>query len=559
MVLLGTLSGCATVPTSGPIQQGPVIDSGESTQFIRVIAAPPSSGAEPEEIVRGFLEANASLEQDHAIARRYLTEQAAASWDPGASTVVYDPASMRMSAADDRVRVTFDQTGELLADGTLVTVEPGQERRVTYDLEQVLEPGATVPQWRVSDPAPGVLISSSDLRRAFRPYEAFFVADGSGLLVPDGRLVPVVGASLPTALAELVLRGPSGWLDPAVSTGVPAGVGLALGAVPVTDGVAEVALTEEALSATDAQRRDLAAQLTWTLTQLPEVRAVRIEVGGEPYPVPGTPAIMDRSLWQTRSPDALATGPSGARRPPQYVLRGATIVRTSEVSRTVVTIPVEDAEELDGLAVAHDERRGAAIGPKGSQLWLLPLDRTSTVREVAGRKVTDVSFAPDGQAWYVDAGSVKLASSSGQVSDVEVRAEDLGPITDLQVSRDGARVALISGERVFVGSVQVDGRGVGIESVHRVEGSISAAQGVAWRDASTLDVLGALAGGGEQALRVAIGSGQVTPLGAPAEPQELAAAPGSVTLVATADGRIVGNVGLQWRDQGAGRSVAYPG
>ena len=71
-------SACASVPTSGPIEQGPVVDAGESTQFIRVIAAPPSQGASPADIVRGFLEANASLESDHAIARRYLTPPAAA-------------------------------------------------------------------------------------------------------------------------------------------------------------------------------------------------------------------------------------------------------------------------------------------------------------------------------------------------------------------------------------------------------------------------------------------------------------------------------------------------
>ena len=70
LALVGVLAGCVGVPTSGPIGQGPVVDSGEATQFIRVIAAPPSTGAAPGEIVRGFLEANASLEQDHAIARR---------------------------------------------------------------------------------------------------------------------------------------------------------------------------------------------------------------------------------------------------------------------------------------------------------------------------------------------------------------------------------------------------------------------------------------------------------------------------------------------------------
>jgi hypothetical protein len=559
LVLVLLVAGCAAVPTSGPIRQGPVVDSGESTQFIRVIAAPPSSGAEPVEIVRGFLEANASLEQDHAIARRYLTQEAARAWDADASTTIYDPASVSLTARGDGVRVSLAQVGELLADGTLLTVDPAEERRVTYTLEQVMEPGASLPQWRIADPAPGILVSNADLRRAFRPYDAFFVSPGSGSLVPDGRLVPVVGASLPTALAEQVLAGPSEWLSPAVGTGAPPGTELALGAVPVNGGIARVELTDEALSATDAQRRDLAAQLTWTLTQLPEVSAVSIEVGGEPYPVPGAPALLDRSLWQSRSPDALATGPSGARRPPHYLLRDETIVRVSEVSRTLIPVPVEDAEEVDGLAVSLDERRAAAIGPSGEQVWVFPLDRTSSTREVPGVQVTDASFAPDGQLWFVDAGRVRRLSLTGQVVDVEVRAEGLGAITALQVSRDGARVALVSGERVYIGAVEADSPEAAVVSVRRVESAISEVRAVAWRDATTLDALGAIGSGGQQALRISLASGLVTPLGAPAEPEELAAAPGSVTLVATADGRIVGNVGLQWRDQGAGRSVAYPG
>lgn len=558
-LLCAALAGCATVPTSGPIRQGPVVDSGESTQFIRVIAAPPSSGAAPAEIVRGFLEANASLEQDHAIARRYLTEQAAQTWDAGASTTIYDPASLALAARGGRVRVTFDVTGELLQDGTLVTIDPAEERQVVFDLEQVLEQGASVPQWRIADPPPGVLISSADLRRAFRAYDAFFVADGTGQLVPDGRLVPVVGASLPTTLAELVLQGPSDWLAPAVGSGLPAGTELALGAVPVTNGVAEVALTEEALSTTDAQRRDLAAQLTWTLTQLPEVSEVRIEVGGEPFPVPAAPVLLDRSLWQSRSPDGLVTGPSGARRAPHFVLQGEAIVRISEVGRTAIPVSVPGADRLDGLAVALDERRAAAITARGAAVWLLPLDRRSTTLEVPAQQVSDVSFAPDGQAWFVDAGRVRRVSPAGVTTDVAVRGEGLGPITDLQVARDGARVALLAGERLYVGVVVRDGRGAAIDSIRRVEAGVSAARAVAWRDAGTLDVLGSPTAGAEQVLRVTVANGTVTPLGAPAAPEEVAAAPGAVTLVATTEERIVGNVGLQWRDQGPGRSVAYPG
>lgn len=35
------LAGCAAIPTSGPIQQGPEVPDGQSDQVIRVIVRPP--------------------------------------------------------------------------------------------------------------------------------------------------------------------------------------------------------------------------------------------------------------------------------------------------------------------------------------------------------------------------------------------------------------------------------------------------------------------------------------------------------------------------------------
>ena len=74
-----------------------------------------------------------------------------------------------------------------------------------------------------------------------------------------------------------------------------------------------------------------------------------------------------------------------------------------------------------------------------------------------------------------------------------------------------------------------------------------------------MDLLGSAAGAGRQVLRVAVGSGQVLSLGAPGKPAGVAAAPAAVTLVANDDAQVFANVGLQWRDRGPGRSVAYPG
>ncbi len=555
------LAACAAVPTSGPIEQGPVVDAGESSQFIRVIAAPPSVGASPTEIVRGFLEANASLESDHAIARRYLTPEASGDWDPDAATTVYQQSSLELSEGEDgEIAARLAITNRLDDEGTLDPVDPAATERIDFSLEQVVDGASGIPQWRISDPPPGILVSDTDLRRAYRQYQVHYPSTRSGALVPDGRLLPVVGPSLPTALAERVIAGPADWLAPGVRTGAPPGTELALGAVPVSNGVALVELTDQALAATDAQRRDLAAQLTWTLTQLPEVTAVRLQVGGEPYDVPDTPELMDRAVWQERSPDSLATGPTGDSRLPYFVLEGPAVVRVAEAGRTVVPLEVPDAESLVDLGVALDQLSAAAVEPDRRALWILPLDRGITEQRIQGRSIGGASFDVDGRAWFTDAGRVLRLVPNGLPQEVVVEpAMASGSITSVHLARDGTRVVLVADEVLYLGVIQQSPAGIAIGSVRRIATSVSEVRDVTWRNSVTLDVLGRTETSSPQVLRIGVGTGEAQLLGAPPDPLEVTGAPGAATLVAGEGELLFANVGLQWRPQGAARSVAYPG
>jgi hypothetical protein len=554
------LAACATVPTSGPIEQGPVVDAGESSQFIRVIAAPPSVGASPTEIVRGFLEANASLESDHAIARRYLTPEAARTWDPDAATTVYQQSSLKLSegrAGTITVRLAINNM--LDDEGTLDPVDPASTEKIVFTLEKVVDGASGIPQWRISDPPPGILVSDADLRRAYRQYQVHFPSTRSDALVPDGRLLPVVGPSLPTALAQRVLAGPAEWLAPGVRTGAPPGTALALGAVPVSNGVALVELTDQATAATDVQRWDLAAQLTWTLTQLPEVTSVRLQVGGEPYDVPGVPELMDRSVWQARSPDTLTTGPTGDARQPYFVLDGSALIRVSEQGRTALPLEVPGADELIDLGVSLDERAAAAVEPDRRALWVLPLDRGVTQQRIEGTRIGGASFDVDGRAWFTDAGRVTRLVPNGLPEEVAVRPDLAAPITSVHLARDGTRVVLVADGVLYMGVIQPSSAGLVIGSVRRIATSVSGVRDVAWRNSVTLDALGRTDTSSLQVLRIGVGTGDVQLLGAPPDPLEVTGAPGSATLVAGEGDLLFANVGLQWRGQGAARSVAYPG
>jgi hypothetical protein len=555
------LAACAAVPTSGPIEQGPVVDAGESSQFIRVIAAPPSVGASRTEIVRGFLEANASLESDHAIARRYLTPEAAGTWDADAATTVYQQSSLELSEGKDAtITARLAINNRLDDEGTLDPVDPPSTETIGFTLEQVVDGSSGVAQWRIADPPPGVLVSDADLRRAYRQYQVHFPSTRSSALVPDVRLLPVVGPSLPTALAQRVLSGPAEWLAPGVRTGAPPGTALALGAVPVSNGVALVELTDEALAANDSQRQDLAAQLTWTLTQLPEVTAVRLQVGGEPYDVPGIPEQMERSVWQGRSPDTLTTGPSGDAQVAYFVLEGADLVRVAEQGSTAFPLEVPGADQLIDLGVALDQRAAAAVEPDRRALWILPLDRGTTAQRIEGRRIGGVSFDVDGQAWFTDDGRVLRLVPNGLPAVVPVEPAMPEPVTSVHLARDGTRVALVAGGVLYLGVIQPGPTGgLVVGSVRRIATSVFAIRDVAWRSSITLDVLGRTETSSPQVLRIGVGTGDAQLLGAPPDPVEVAGAPGAATLAAGGDDQLFANVGLQWRAQRPARSVAYPG
>ena len=454
------LAACAGVPTTGPIEQGPVVDAGESSQFIRVIAAPPSVGANPTEIVRGFLEANASLESDHAIARRYLTTEASGTWDPDAATTVYQQSSLKLSEGKgSTINARLAVNNRLNEEGTLDPVDPASKEKIVFTLEQVVDGASGIPQWRIADPPPGILISDADLRRAYREYQVHYPAARSGALVPDGRLLPVVGPSLPTALAQRVLAGPAEWLAPGVRPGAPPGTALALGAVPVTNGVALVELTDQALAATEVQRRDLAAQLTWTLTQLPEVTSVRLQVGGEPYDVPGVPELMDRSVWQARSPDSLTTGPTGTRSCPTSCSMGRQWSASRRPDAQLCRCRSPMPSELIDLGVSLDQRSAAAVEPDRRGLWILPLDRGIAEQRIAGTEIGGASFDVDGRAWFTDAGRVLRLVPNGLPQEVAVQPDLAAPITSVHLARDGTRVVLVADEVLYLGVIQPSSTG----------------------------------------------------------------------------------------------------
>lgn len=265
-------------------------------------------------------------------------------------------------------------------------------------------------QWRISRLPAGLVLSSSDVDRSFRALSVYFFNPNFSTLVPDGRLIPVIGTGQPTTLVRYLLRGPSTWLRPAVRTGFPAGVELNLESVPIEAGVARVDLTSAAALTDDDTRAAISQQLVWTLRQVPGVTAVAITVDGQPFTVPGVANPQPRDAWPGVDPAALPEPSFG------YLTRSRTIVRlTEQGQRALPGIAGAGKTTLVELAVSRDSRRVAGLDAQGT-LWVGPLEPDVPIRKVlVDRPLSSVAFGPQGTVWAMDArdGLIDVSDSGG--------------------------------------------------------------------------------------------------------------------------------------------------
>ena len=181
LVCAPVLVACVTIPTSGPVQQGIEVGIAPSDQVIRVIARPPVPYMTPTEIVSGFLQASASFEDDHAVARLYLTPEAALTWQPHTGVSVYEGVPTIVPDGVNTTAMTATRVGAIDAEGRYQVSAPGTLIQARLQLEFVSG------SWRIATPPPGQLLSRSDVDRAYRAYEVYFLDPTFSTLVPDPR------------------------------------------------------------------------------------------------------------------------------------------------------------------------------------------------------------------------------------------------------------------------------------------------------------------------------------------------------------------------------------
>ncbi|MCL3862669.1 LpqB family beta-propeller domain-containing protein [Actinotalea sp. K2] len=427
VMLLGVMTGCVGIPVAGPVEVGEAVGSEPGLAF--PVADEPSLDDGPQEIVTGFLNAStAGLYDEFVVARKYLTTQAAAQWDPRARVLVYpvDGGSPEIEAREDGVVVvSVPVEATVDAEGRYLEAVPNARTEVVFEM---FEDAAG--QWRVAGLDNGVMMAAPAFARSYRQTAIYFASQDRTHLVPETRWFP--RGNLAVGAVSAVLAGPSTWLQDAVSTGVPEGTRLSsLTGVTVTDRVARVDLSPDARRASEEDRGLLLAQLEAALTRLPGtvVSSVEISVGGVAW-VPGA------------VPELLREVPTGAG--PYVVDDGRlAVVDGGNVTPVVGAAPLSDLD-VRRLGVSLDEQVVVALVGSG-RLVELPTDGGEPVDLVTGANLLAPSFDRQGWVWTgerASSGSLTAVRPGDEAVVVGAEWLESRTVQSVRVARDGARVVV---------------------------------------------------------------------------------------------------------------------
>jgi hypothetical protein len=474
------LAGCAGIPTSGQVIAHEDIDSaGRAGPYVGGEVQGPEPGQTPEQIVDGFLEAMNFYEANYETAREYLTSAAAREWNPDVSTTVYWAEPTTQQVAQNRVQVQLNVWATVRAQREFEKAESGAVHEHSLVLEEVDG------EWRIANPPPGLIIRDADFNEEFAAHDLFFYEPGFRALVPDTVYLPVRGP-VATLLAQKLLEGPSGRLELAVQTAFPEQTQLAVDAVAVTNGEADVKLTDNALSASGSQRQQMVVQLAWTLGQLPEVEQVNVH-GGQ--------ILLDEAATR-RFPDS---NPASTRALSLFAVTDAGVVQLDDNQvATPVVGPLSAHPGVEEVAVDPAMSSAVVVDEGRTSLKWSELSVDASVEIIAqGQLLRSPSVDLTGLAWVIEGNeqSSKLVVSSpvSEQAVVPITGLDGRRLDAVAVAADGARIGLVADGAVYEGVIVRDDYpyDVRVENVRSIDHSdvTGSAIDVAWNQYNELAVL----------------------------------------------------------------------
>jgi hypothetical protein len=472
-----TLVACGGIPKNSSIQEGSILGSVPEGSIVRVIASTPQNGMTPEEIVSGFLNASASSENDFKIAREYLIPELRDIWKPTDQIQVYEGQGRLNTTESNSVIFTAPLNSVIDGRSRITLSEPDSQLVQEFKLKKVDN------EWRINLDFKGLSISRADLNRSFTTFPLWFPDSSLKTLTPDIVVLPRSTTGNATRLMQLLLKGPGENLTGAVKSAFPVGTTLAINSVPVSNGLATVSLNETVLSAEPYLREVLSAQIVKTLSKIPEIRTVRINVGTSSLIVPNTPIRQSTTLWEKFSPDS-------NREADALAIQNGKIFRMN----TEVTSAISDNYFNSGswfAATANRDENILAAVTEDRTKFVVQNRTTATPRRVLiegqGFRIprSDIFDA----IWVTGVNQISVVQNN-RVVNVSIDGIEKQNVIDVIPSPDGVRALLIVntayGTELRIGTIVRDDQSIKIIYVRKlIRDGFSVTQAT-WQDSETV-------------------------------------------------------------------------
>ncbi|TWP43779.1 hypothetical protein FKR81_42100 [Lentzea tibetensis] len=447
------LTGCAAIPTNTAPKP---IDPSESK--VRTANAPqPAKDIDALTLVRNFVDASANPEADFAEAKAYLTEDARKRWETKSPTII-DPSFSTVpttQAPEEKQQVVLLQgknLGRLETDSSYVPLTTDLNRAIKVERNNDN-------QWRISEPPDGVYMTQTRFLDYYKRVTLYFFNPEFSVLVPDSRYVVIPPSTeIPQRVSELLVRGPGGGVRGALFSAL-GGQAVHAGTKEADDGALEVNLTKLG-DLTPQIRKQVVAQVVKSLSGVTSSR-IRVLVDGAPI-LPG-----DQREWR---PSDVQTGEALITPNPN---EGGMIVTGGLIRSISDGNPIKGpagAGEYNAVSAAQslDGSRLAVVGKTGSGVRLLVGDKEQGLTEVGlpASTLTRPTWLlstegrePSNELWTVaDGANVARVTrgdngvwTAGAVNTAELGG--FGQISELRLSRDGTRVSMVIGGKLYVAAV----------------------------------------------------------------------------------------------------------
>ncbi|AXK45518.1 LpqB family beta-propeller domain-containing protein [Brachybacterium saurashtrense] len=479
--VLGFGTACARIPTDSPISSRELTGQSQpGAPYVR--ALPPPADATAQEVVAGFVQAGVGSEDDFAVARSYLTEEASRDWDPTARITIYSGSRELTVEEGEDGRLTLVLEVVALVDerGVRGLLSSPSSREVEVSIEQVEE------QWRLSEVPDGIFLSEAAFETLYGPARLYFLDARRRHLVPDPRWFPLRRGA--EAVLEGLAGGPSAYLDGAVVNELPQLPGVSEAVLSTgVDGIARIAVPAPVADLPTAQRALALSQLEASLRSLRTLSGVRLVLDGEDVTLDEESRI-ERALPGHRP---IAAGPTG-------------VISLSDPAAEEPEQLVPDFAEaaVDSPVIAQDGVLAAALAQDGSGVLIATTDGSLEAREAAtGGTFVAPRVDDAGYVWTstrTSPGALLALAGTDSDRDAKVDAPWLAgrEVRGLDVAADATRMIVLSadsaGARVDLCAVvrDADGAPASLTEPMVVRTFLDDVTQAAWYDELALIVLG---------------------------------------------------------------------